>query len=100
NTAATFSTAFPAIDTITRPAKVSEICSVLIVGVSAWMNQSDTNADARPPMMSSAALVTDDWRGLCSATGTAGCVRRDWTTHNVYVARIATAPMIEIVLVW
>src|SRR5665811_2034234 len=36
--------ALPAMATMTKPAKASEICRVAIAGSSAWTNQSETNA--------------------------------------------------------
>ena len=54
---ATFSTALPAIATITMPANACEMCSVWIVGSSAWTNQSDTNAEPTPAAISSASAV-------------------------------------------
>src|SRR5262245_31950429 len=47
-TPTTFSTALPAMATITRPANASEIPSWSIDGSSAETNQSDTNAAATP----------------------------------------------------
>src|SRR5215471_11848488 len=46
----TFSTAFPARATMTRPVKASEICSIEIAGVNAETNQSETNADPTPAL--------------------------------------------------
>src|SRR5271157_568721 len=42
----TFSTALPAIATMTRPAKDCDMCSAVSEGVSALTNQSDTKAAA------------------------------------------------------
>ena len=47
-TPTTFSTALPAIATITSPAKAFEIPSDLTAGSSAWMNQSETKAEPTP----------------------------------------------------
>ena len=47
-TPTTFSTAFPAIATTTRPANSWLMCSVSIAGVSAVTNQSEANAARRP----------------------------------------------------
>ncbi len=56
-----------------------------MVGVSAWMNQSDTNAEAPPPTTSNTTLVLDDTRGWCSVAikGMARCARRYCITQNV-----------------
>src|SRR5665647_3289702 len=51
----TFSTALPAIATITRPANVGEMCTASMAGVSAATNHSDTNAALTP-----AAAVAKD----------------------------------------
>ena len=48
-----FSTALPAIATITSPAKAFGIPSLSIDGVSAVMNQSETNAAPTPAIPSS-----------------------------------------------
>ena len=44
----TFSTAFPARATITRPVNACEICNIEIAGVKADTNQSETNAEPTP----------------------------------------------------
>ena len=48
----TFSTAFPAIATITRPVNAFEMPSDSTAGSSAAMNQSETSAAATPPTAS------------------------------------------------
>src|SRR5258708_36071567 len=44
----TFSTAFPARATITRPVKAGEMCKKVMAVVKADTNQSETNADPTP----------------------------------------------------
>ena len=68
-TPTTFSTALPAIATITSPANSWLMCSVWIAGVSALTNQSEANAaptrgDARARSRSSS---TDQRGGGCSS---------------------------------
>src|SRR5437588_9675165 len=58
-TPVTFSTALPAIATITSPANACEMWSLWIVGCSAWMNQSETNADAVPATTSRTMAATE-----------------------------------------
>ena len=55
-TPTTFSTALPAIATITRPAKASLMCRVSIAGVRASTNQSEVNAAAAPLTASTVAV--------------------------------------------
>ena len=50
----TFSTALPAIPTITMPVKALEIPSASTAGSSAPTNQSETNAAATPAALSTA----------------------------------------------
>src|SRR3954468_317016 len=52
----TFSTAFPAMATMTKPANACEIPSVWIIGSSAATNHSETNAAINPQATS---VVTD-----------------------------------------
>src|SRR5665647_930128 len=59
----TFSTALPAIATITRPANVGEMCTASMAGVSAATNHSDTNAALTPAAASSPMASA---RGHCS----------------------------------
>ena len=66
---ATFSTALPAIATITKPANAREMWSLWIVGVSAWTNQSETNAEPVPAAISSTTAVTMAIRGWRSSSG-------------------------------
>ena len=58
-----FSTALPAIATITSPANAGEISSRWIAGASAATNQSDTNAAAAPAASSSARVGASASRG-------------------------------------
>src|ERR1700691_1768504 len=60
---AVFSTALPAIATITRPAKAWEMWSTAIAGSSALTNQSETNAEPTPATTSSTSVVGNDRRG-------------------------------------
>ena len=79
----TFSTALPAIATITSPANSSLMCSVWIAGVSAVTNQSDVNAAAapatredRPPSPASTSARARAPRRACCAGTTAASARR------------------------
>ena len=60
----TFSTALPAIATMTSPAKAFERWRVLIAGSSAAMNQSDTNAEATPATASIPTPAASGKRGV------------------------------------
>ena len=60
---ATFSTALPAIATITIPANACEMCSWWIVGSSASTNQSETNAEPTPAETSSVTPIAIGTRG-------------------------------------
>src|SRR5690348_492749 len=70
----TFSTALPAIATITRPANASEIFKACIAGSSACTNHSDTNAAATADAASRASASGNGQRGgsCCSAASPAG----------------------------
>src|SRR6478672_7750370 len=61
---AAFSTALPAIATITSPANAWEMCSWSIDGCNAETNQSETNADAAPPTNSSNSTGRRPMRAL------------------------------------
>src|SRR4051794_33861359 len=63
----TFSIALPAIATMTRPAKVWEMPSVVMAGSSACTNQSDTNAAAT---LETASRVTASHSGQRGASVT------------------------------
>ena len=52
-----FSTAFPAMATITSPANAFEIPRVRIAGSRAWMNQSDTKAEPVPAAASTPSPI-------------------------------------------
>ncbi len=77
--------------------------SVWIVGSSAWTNQSDTNADAAPATTSRMTRPTHRRQprllGMFALGGSRLSVRY-CRTQVAYTIRIATAPTIEIVLVW
>ena len=60
-----FSTALPAIATMTRPANASEMPSWSIVGRSACTNQSETNAAPTPAAASRPAATASGTRGPC-----------------------------------
>src|SRR5690348_9558527 len=70
----TFSTALPAIATITGPANASEIFKACIAGSSACTNHSDTNAAATADAASRASASGNGQRGgsCCSAASPAG----------------------------
>ena len=74
-TPTTFSTALPAMATITRPANACEMCSESIAGSNAATNQSDTNA-ADPPAMASMPIArpTGQRGGSLCACGTGSLV--------------------------
>ena len=65
---AKFSTALPAIATTTIPANASETCSESIVGRSAATNQSETNAEPRPPTTSRVTATGSAIAGSCSSS--------------------------------
>src|SRR5437764_5123811 len=105
---AVFSTALPAIATITRPANACERLSSWIAGFSPLTNQSETNAEAAPLSASNARLDEIDslgrarsdrcWGGRRAAA--AASARRYGTTQNRYTSSRQTAPTIEIALTW
>ena len=74
-TPAVFSTAFPAIATMTSPANGFGTPIRCIAGVSAAMNQSETNAAATPPAASSATASAIETRGA-SRDGSCGASER------------------------
>src|SRR5262245_13113525 len=71
-TPTTFSTALPAMPTITRPVKAFEIPRVSTAESSEPTNQSDTNAAATPPAASSPIAKRNETWGRAGAAPSEG----------------------------
>src|SRR6185437_14484292 len=98
----TFSTALPAIATITKPANASEMCIAPIAGSSACTNHSDTNAAAMADAASSASASGNGQRGgsCCSAASPAGLLLSEAGRVTANNASRITATTSDIASSW
>src|SRR5450756_3200872 len=77
----TFSTALPAMATMTRPANVGEMCTASLAGERPATNQSDTNAALTPATASSpraSARGHCSTFAVCAVAGVSAAFVSDW----------------------